>query len=70
MIKYSTSLCFLNLFYHFLTGYSPRYCMLCRNVNDFVLRMNFFYVALQPNANYGLLIHEVFEITHTKRHSR
>jgi hypothetical protein len=24
----------------------------------------FFYVALQPNAGYGLLIHEVFEITH------
>jgi hypothetical protein len=31
--------------------------------------MYFFYVALQPNAGYGLLIHEVFEITHTTRHS-
>jgi hypothetical protein len=30
----------------------------------------FFYVALQPNAGYGLLIHEVFEITHTTRHIR
>jgi hypothetical protein len=30
----------------------------------------FFYVALQPNAGYGFLIHEVFEITHTTRHSR
>jgi hypothetical protein len=30
----------------------------------------FFYVALQPNAGYGLLIHEVFEITYTTRHSR
>jgi hypothetical protein len=28
------------------------------------------HVALQPNAGYGLLIHEVFEITHTTRHSR
>jgi hypothetical protein len=27
----------------------------------------FFHVALQPNAGYGLLIHEVFEITHTLR---
>jgi hypothetical protein len=27
-------------------------------------------VALQPNAGYGLLIHEVFENTHTTRHSR
>jgi hypothetical protein len=24
----------------------------------------FFYMALQPNAGYGILIHEVFEITH------
>jgi hypothetical protein len=32
---------------------------------------NFFlHMALQPNAGYGLLIHEVFEITHTTRHSR
>jgi hypothetical protein len=30
----------------------------------------FFNVALQPNAGYGLLIHEIFEITHTTRHSR
>jgi hypothetical protein len=30
----------------------------------------FFYVALQPNADYGLLIHEVFEIRHTTHHSR
>jgi hypothetical protein len=32
--------------------------------------LTLFYVALQPNAGYGLLIHEIFEITHTKRHSR
>jgi hypothetical protein len=25
----------------------------------------FFYMALQPNAGYGLLTHEVYEITHT-----
>jgi hypothetical protein len=30
----------------------------------------FFHVALRLNAGYGLLIHEVFEITHTTRHSR
>jgi hypothetical protein len=30
----------------------------------------FFHVALQPNAGYDLLILEVFEITHTTRHSR
>jgi hypothetical protein len=30
----------------------------------------FFHIALQPNAGYGLLIHEVLEITHTTRHSR
>jgi hypothetical protein len=30
----------------------------------------FFYMALQPNAGYGLLIHEVFEITHTTHYSR
>jgi hypothetical protein len=29
-----------------------------------------FHMALQPNAGYGLLIHEVFEITNTTRHSR
>jgi hypothetical protein len=28
------------------------------------------HVALQPNVGYGLLVHEVFEITHTTRHSR
>jgi hypothetical protein len=27
------------------------------------------HVALQSNTGYGLLIHEVFEITHTTRHS-
>jgi hypothetical protein len=27
--------------------------------------MYFFYVALQPNTGYGLLIYVVFEITHT-----
>jgi hypothetical protein len=30
----------------------------------------FYHMALQPNAGYGLLIHEVFEITHTTRHIR
>jgi hypothetical protein len=29
-----------------------------------------FHMALQPNAGYGLLIHEVFEIIHRTRHSR
>jgi hypothetical protein len=35
-----------------------------------LLLVFFFYMALQPNAGYGLLTHEVSEITHTTRHSR
>jgi hypothetical protein len=37
---------------------------------DSVFRISFFHVTLQPNTSYGLLIHEVFEITHTTRQSR
>jgi hypothetical protein len=39
-------------------------------INENHLSVIFFYMALQPNEGYGLLIHEVFEITHTTRHSR
>jgi hypothetical protein len=35
-----------------------------------LLTLYILYMALQPNAGYGLLIHEVSEITHTTRHSR
>jgi hypothetical protein len=35
-----------------------------------IIIISFFHVALQPNAGYGLFIHEVFGITHTTRHSR
>jgi hypothetical protein len=36
----------------------------------YAVQFIYFYLALQPNAGYGLLIHEVFEITYTARHSR
>jgi hypothetical protein len=35
-----------------------------------MINLLLFHMVLQPNAGYGPLIHDVFEITHTTRHSR
>jgi hypothetical protein len=37
------------------------------NIMLILVSYYFFLVALHPNAGYGLLIHEVFEIIHTRR---
>jgi len=44
VIKYPTSLCLLYIFYPVVTGYSPDYCMLYRNVKDFVLPIKTYVV--------------------------